>query len=271
MNKKKKFLSLSVDLEEFGLPLEYACAISKKQQYEISLQGLRCLTGFLKKHNLKVTFFATTNMAEAFPESLQSLSCDGHEVALHAVMEEEEKKSGFCLRNQKSTVEQIIGKKIYGCRTHRLAPLPTRILNEAGLLYDNSLHPTYVPGRYCNIFKPKRIHINEGIVKVPVSVTPVSNLPFSWFWFRNFGFHYAVFCSKAVYLNRDYINIYFHSWDFAKINISLKWNLKPLIRNTGYKMLSILDRYINWCRRERLEIIPILDYLRMDMGLECGV
>lgn len=265
MSNKRKFLNLSIDLEEFDALVEYGVRISEKDQYEISRQGLIQLVDFLKKSNLKVTFFTTVNMAKAYPELLKSLAADRHEIALHAVVANKDKDLGRDLQNQKAAVEEIIKREIYGCRTHKLVSLPEEALNQAGFIYDNSLHPTYVPGRYCNIFKPKQIHDNAGIIKVPVSVTPVLNLPFSWFWFRNFGFHYAIFCSRLIYFSRDYINIYLHSWDFADIDTPLKWRLRPLIRNSGYKMLLMFDSYIQWCQKKELEIIPMLDYLKLRM------
>ena len=65
MSKKKRFLSVCIDLEEFDAPFDYGYSISKEDQYKISLEGLRHLIDFLKKYELKLTFFTTTNMARA--------------------------------------------------------------------------------------------------------------------------------------------------------------------------------------------------------------
>jgi hypothetical protein len=265
MNNEGKFLNLSFDLEKFDALLEYGVDISREDQYRISRQGLSRLADFLRENNLKATFFTTVDMANTYPQLLQGLAFEDHEIALHAITEQLDKDISQNLKDQKLAVEQIIKKEIFGCRTHKLVSLPEEDLRAAGFIYDNSLHPTYVPGRYFNILKPKLIYAKSSLIKVPVSVIPLLSLPFSWFWFRNFGSSYAIFCSRLVYFNRSYINIYLHSWDFANINIPLRWHLRPLTRNSGDKMLEMLDKYIKWCKRKGVKIMPMLNYLKLRM------
>lgn len=122
-----------------------------------------------------------------------------------------------------------------------------KTLKEAGLLYDNSLRPTYVPGRYCNIFRSRELYKENGIVEVPVTVTPIFRFPFSCFWFRILGVTHAKLCTNFTYFSHDYINIYFHNWEFGNItNFSLKWPYKLLIRNMGDKMDFYFKLYLQW-------------------------
>lgn len=259
---RNKFLTLCIDLEEFSLPREFGVSISQEDEYKISRDGLLFLYNLLERFKIKATFFSNENMANAFPELLKSLVKSGHEIALHNIVGNGELNVVNELQRQKSVVENITGEEIYGCRSHKLIYLPSNALRMAGLIYDNSMHPTYIPGRYCNILTSRSIYIEDGIIRVPISVVPLLRLPFSWVWFRNFGSMYVEFCSRILYLNQEYINIYFHSWDFADIkNWPLKWRYKFLLRNSGDKILSMLTSYLNWCNRKDIRIVTMSKYI----------
>jgi len=259
----EKFFTLCIDLEEYALPEEFGFFVSREDKFKISLEGANNLCGLLERLNVKATFFSNQNMAQAFPEFLKSLADKGHEIALHSVTEDQGYDIAEELRRQKEIVEGIIQKKIYGCRFHKLVYFPADVLRNAGLIYDNSSHPTFVPGRYCNIFSSRRIHAENGVIRIPISVTPLLRLPFSWIWFRNLGLNYAKFCSNVSYLGQEYVNIYFHSWDFANIeNWPLGGRYRFLVRNTGEKALSRLNSYLNWYLEKRVEIITMSEYIK---------
>lgn len=259
---REKFLTLCIDLEEFNLPREFGVSVSPEDEYRISREGAVFLCNLLVEFKINATFFSSENMAKAFPELLKSLVRSGHEVALHSITGNGEVDVVNELQRQKSIIENIIGEEIYGCRSHKLIYLPPGALRMAGLIYDNSMHPTYVPGRYCNICSSRNTYIEDGIMKVPISVTPLFRLPFSWVWFRNFGFRYVKFCSQVSYLNQEYINIYFHSWDFADIESwPLKWRYRFLLHNSGDKIISMLTSYLNWCSQKGIRIVTMLEYI----------
>jgi peptidoglycan/xylan/chitin deacetylase (PgdA/CDA1 family) len=259
---RKKFLTLCIDLEEFNLSNEFGVSISREDAYKISKEGLVFLYNLLEEFKIKSTFFCNENIAKAFPELLKSLAKSGHEIALHGIIENWKADVVVELKRQKSIIQNITEKEIYGFRSHKLIYLPSDVLRKAGLIYDNSLHPTYVPGRYCNVFSPRRTYVEDGIIRIPISVTPLFRLPFSWVWFRNLGLWYVKFCSQVSYLDQDYVNIYFHSWDFANVeNWPLKWRYKFLLHNSGDKMLAMLTNYLNWCKGEGIRIITMFGYI----------
>ena len=59
---------LNFDLEEFDLPLEYGEKISKNNQLEFSLKGLKKLVSLLDSQEIKATFFTTASFALKYPE-----------------------------------------------------------------------------------------------------------------------------------------------------------------------------------------------------------
>ncbi|MFA5090182.1 MAG: polysaccharide deacetylase family protein [Candidatus Omnitrophota bacterium] len=258
-----KYLTLCIDFEEFSIPHDFGATISQEDKVAVSLEGLEALCDVLKIFNMSATFFVTEGIAGIFPELLKSLIKNGHEIALHSIIGGDGRTMALELQRQKTFVEAKIQQRIYGCRSHKFIDVPSDILREAGFSYDNSLHPTFVPGRYCNILKSRNLYLEKGVIRVPVSVTPFLRLPLSWIWFRNFGFSYARSCSQMIYLSEEYINIYFHSWDFANISHwSLARRFRPLVRNTGEKMLSMLSRYLAWCSQKRIAVVTLLEYIR---------
>lgn len=261
-----KILSLVCDFEEFNLPLDFKKSIPNELMLEKAYDGAQRLLTLIRGRQIKMTFFVTKKIAEVYPDLLKQLVAEGHEIGLHGCISRKNssdtKQTIETIKYAKEKVENNLKTKIYGFKNHKLVILPSAVTHEAGFEYDNSCHPTYVPGRYCNFFKSRRIKLKDGIINVPISVAPILKLPFSWIWFRTFGLHYAKFCTSWVFLAGDYANIYFHSWDFADIDNKSIFNLpRSLTYNTGRKMLNILGNYLAWCNKNNYKLETIHNYL----------
>ena len=165
------------------------------------------------------------------------------------------------LRKAKMGIEKITGKKVNGFRSPQMKILNEKILNNIGIKYDSSLHPTFIPGNF-QMFKTRSIHKRGNVIEIPVSVTPILRLPFSWVWFRNAGLLYTKICTKLNLIDKDYVNIYFHPWDFYNTNTrEFKGVLYISLRNAGEKTIEQLDRYVIWCKKNNLEVTTISEYL----------
>lgn len=266
---KKDLLTFCIDVEVFDLPNEFGADISNDEMRRVSLEGLAALCKIIDEFGIKVTLFVTKDMAAMFPKEVGLLAEEGHEIALHSVTNKQEKENMILrdLMEQKTYIENIIGRRIFGHKSHKFLPVSLKTLREAGLLYDNSLHPTYVPGRYCNIFSRRELYKEDGMVEVPVTVTPLLRLPFSCFWFRAFTVSYAKLCSRFIYLKHDYINIYFHSWEFGDIaSLSLKWPHKLLLKNMGDKMISDFRHYLEWAMKRNISVVTMLEYVQKQLA-----
>jgi peptidoglycan/xylan/chitin deacetylase (PgdA/CDA1 family) len=237
-----KKIMLTFDVEEFDLPREYGLEIKDEEMYKISFDGLKNL---LKILNVRSTFFVTANFAKKYPELIKGIS-EKHEIGLHGdehkdnyleLNEEEVEKK---LKKSKSEIEKITGKKIKGFRAPRLQFDKYRVLKKLEIEYDSSYIPSYMPGRYNNIFGTRKRFIKENVKVIPLSVIPVLRIPMAWYVFRNLGLKFGKFGTK---LNKE-ICLVFHPWEFTDLS---KFNVLKLIkRNTGSKMLKMLKDYINW-------------------------
>jgi len=254
----QKYLLLTFDLEEFNLPLEFGERIEYNEMFSISYKGLLKVLKILDKSDIKATFFATLAFGQRFPKMINKIVNKGHEIALHYSLNSGEFTNNIL--EEKTKLEDIIGIKILGLRTHKLKVPPFKLLKKIGFEYDSSIHPTFVPGRY-NYYSystvPYRI---EKILEIPISVTPFLRLPFSFIWFRIIGLSYSKFCTLFTAINREFINLYFHSWEFTDITkFQIPFYIK---RNCGDYMMRKMKNYINWCLNENLKPITILNFIK---------
>lgn len=230
---------LSFDLEEFDIPEEYGQVVSEDEKLNISLQGLNAVLSLLEKLAVKATFYTTAFFAEANKEAIKKLS-ETHEIASHGFYH-----SSFGpddVLKSKLSLEAITGKPVKGFRMARLAPLDESLLIKNGYEYNSSINPTFLPGRYNNLGKPKKPYVSNGIVNLPVSVTPTLRIPLFWLSFKNFPFPFYQNLALKTLHHDNYLNLYFHPWEFVDIS---KYKLPPYISKlSGEAMLQKLERLI---------------------------
>ncbi|MDO8740183.1 MAG: polysaccharide deacetylase family protein [Candidatus Woesearchaeota archaeon] len=262
-----KTILLTFDVEEFDLPKEFGLNISKEDMSKIPAEGVKKMIVLLKKHKIMATFFATAYFALKNKNLIKQIKKEGHEIALHGYLHEHnykkmsEKEALYYLKKGKQEIEKITGTRILGFRAPRMMPPAYSVLQECGIKYDSSIHPTYIPGRYNYFFKTRKITIKNNIVSIPLSTTPLIRLPFSWLWFRNLGLTYAKFCTLISFADVNFINLFFHPWDFINLK---KFKLPFLIKNnTGDKCINMLENYILWCKKSKYEFKTIGKYLNL--------
>lgn len=249
-----KYLLLSFDIEELN------------KDTEMSKEGLVSIIKLLKQHNLVCTFFITHYFADRHQELIDQLINDGHEIALHALNHDDNYKKmpsngAFKrLKIAKEDLEKKFNIKINGFRAPNMYHPDYSVLKNLNLTYDSSFHPTYIPGHYNNFFRTRKPFKKNNLIVIPISVTPIFRAPFSWFWFRLFGLNYAKICTKLSLIDSDYILLYFHPWEFSD---RLK-EKRRFCRNSGKRLLNMLDRYIQWCIKQDLKPTTIINYLEND-------
>jgi peptidoglycan/xylan/chitin deacetylase (PgdA/CDA1 family) len=231
---------LTFDLEEFDLPLEFGCPISEEDQIRVTNDGLQGLNGMLLKYNIPATFFTTAFYANKNKEMIRSLS-ENHEIASHSKSHSDFKETD--LPDSKSEIEKITGKQVYGFRMPRFREIDKTIIKAAGYSYDSSINPTYIPGRYNNLFTRRKLYIDtkSKLVEIPLSVSPVIRFPLSWLSFKNFPLPlYIHMCRRAIKKD-SYLNLYFHPWEFADLeHFKIPWYIKTLSGNSFSERFEIL-------------------------------
>lgn len=253
--KKTPAVLLTFDVEEFDIPLEYQCNIDMAKQMETGKLGLDAIMHLLDRKDLSCTLFTTANFAQQYPGDIKRLATQ-HEIASHTFYHHSFKNED--LATSKITLENICGKPITGLRMPRMRAVEIQAVKAAGYHYDSSINPTWLPGRYNYTHLPRVAYTENGVLRLPASVSPNLRIPLFWLAFKNFP--YQLFRMLAVQtLKKDgYINLYFHPWEFTNIN---GYNLPGYVKkDCGKKLIDKLERLIKDLQKEG-EFISIQQYL----------
>ncbi len=237
----KKQIILTFDLEEFDLPLEFGCPVSEVDQINTSTAGLQRLTGLLSGFDIPATFFTTSYYATRNKALIKKLS-ENHEIASHSKHHSQFVKSD--LSDSKTELENITGKQILGFRMPHFKKIDFSIIKEAGYIYDSSINPTCIPGRYNKLFSRRKIYKDTGsnLIEIPVSVSPFIRFPLFWLSFKNIPLQlYLNLCKQALWKD-SYLHLYFHPWEFAGLeSFNLPWYIKKL---SGEQLLEKFEKLI---------------------------
>lgn len=235
----KKIL-LTFDVEEFDLPEEYNAPIEKSEQLNVSSRGLTQVLALLRKHRVVATFFTTAFYAENFPCQIQALVSEGHEVASHLYYHSDYNPEH--IRESRKKLEEITKQKVWGFRTPRLRPMDPELIKAAGYMYDSSLNPTFLPGRYNNFSRPRTHFRENGMHILPFSVSPGIRFPLFWLSFKNINFPAYLWLCRQTLRHDRYLHLYFHPWEFTNLDVyRIPWYIK---NRSGDPLLRRLDLLI---------------------------
>lgn len=252
---------LSFDIEEFDMPLEYGGKIPFEQQIAISRTGLERLLQVLNKHNAKATFFSTAVFAQNCTDLVEKLIADGHELASHTYYH-----SQFAvedLKRSKEELERLFSVEITGLRMPRMRPVEATQVAKAGYLYNSSINPTYLPGRYNNLNAPRRYFKEDGVWQIPASVSFL-RVPLFWLSFHNFPMWLYRCLTKYAISTDGYLNTYFHPWEFAPIDCPEFRLPKIATRRTDWQMVERFDAFLHWLTQNGYRFGTFNDLLKRE-------
>ena len=236
---------LSFDIEEFDMPFEYGKEISFNDQMEISIEGTNFILDILEKHKIKATFFSTVTFALNAPKVMERIVNGGHEIASHSYYHSNFKVEH--LLSSKLKLEELTGLPITGYRMPRMQPVDEKEIFKAGYIYNSSINPTYLPGRYNNFNISRTFFKQDGVWQIPASVTPIFRFPLFWLSFHNLPLPIYKFLSKWTLKKDNYLNIYFHPWEFTDLNQPERFNFPGYVsKNSGSKMSFRMNNFIEW-------------------------
>jgi peptidoglycan/xylan/chitin deacetylase (PgdA/CDA1 family) len=251
---------LSFDIEEFDMPFEYGKEISFEDQISISKKGTISILDLLHKHNVKATFFSTATFAINVPDVIKRIVNEGHEIASHAYYHSDFKVEHLLQSKQK--LEELTQTNVIGFRMPRMYPVDEKEIQKAGYVYNSSINPTYIPGRYNHFFKPKTYFKQDDVWQIPASVSPIIRFPLFWLSFHNLPIWLYIFLAKWTLKNDKYLNIYFHPWEFTNLDQKERFNFPAFVtKNTGEKMIERMDLFITEFKKRKVVFGSFKDLL----------
>lgn len=204
----------TVDVEEFDTALEFGHIIPLAEQIAVSTRGLRLLAERLDAVGTRATLFTTANYALHEPDLIRRLA-QTHEIASHGYYHTTFEPAD--LLRSRLTLETLVGRPVTGFRRARMGYVDPGDVRGAGYVYNSSLHPTWLPGRYNHWGEPRLPFREAGVWQIPASVTPTLRLPLFWLSLKNFPFtYYRALCRQTLRAD-GFLNLYVHPWEFTDL------------------------------------------------------
>lgn len=252
------------------------------ERIAVSRTGALRILEVFQKYDVQATFFVTAHFAESCPELVADLVHLGHEVANHGLfhyppVNGDPAETYSFIMNAGSAIESLTGKRVVGFRKPFLNLDRSTIvaLERLDYLYDSSVLPFFVPGRYNNSrlssspFFWKKLTSRKAapILELPVSVVPKLNLPVGWWWFRkNFGNKICQVGFRAIWKNKQPVICHIHPWEAIQAPEAAEAPLH-LRFNCGDRSLSQLEETLKFSNRYGAHTITMVDLVRDHMKL----
>ena len=153
---EKKILHLGIDWEDFALIFYDHKKIKDYKLFKQDFYSENCyLIDFLKKESIKAIFFCNGRTAETYPDLVNEIVKNGHEVEAHGYLHKPRHSFNDKMFKQdslkvKSILEELTNREIKGYRSPYLSFKESNylssmeILHSAGYKYDSSItYSTY--------------------------------------------------------------------------------------------------------------------------------
>lgn len=257
---------LSFDTEEFDVPREHGVDYDTlKEGMEVSKYGTSKILDVLKRQDVKATFFCTANFAKNAPEIMQRIIAEGHEVAAHGCDHWTPKPQDVV--ESKAIIESLYGIKVNGYRQPRMFPVSDSELEKAGYLYNSSLNPAFIPGRYMHLTAPRKPFLKGKVLQIPASVTPIIRFPLFWLSCHNLPFPlYKLMCNRTLRHDGQFVT-YFHPWEFYPLGEHPELKMPFIIRNhSGKGMENRLERLIENFKRNNHKFLTYTEFTQLTLN-----
>jgi polysaccharide deacetylase family protein (PEP-CTERM system associated) len=256
---------MSVDVESwvhrhvFNVPLSEQ---TKELDGGHVLESTKIILELFKKYEVKATFFVLGTVVEWYPELIESIKNDGHEIGIHGythqrlcdhtreTFDKELKKTISILKNLGVT------PRGYRAPSFSKADFLYEILNNNRITYDSSIFPIKTPLYDGTSYSCRPFIIDCGIVEIPCSVLKIANLriPVGGFYIRLLGGWMNYILLKKIERRYGIAVIYFHPWETLDMP-----NNGRLEKDMGIK-LSFLKKQFAYYK------IPMLQELEYLLG-----
>ncbi|MGA2573517.1 MAG: polysaccharide deacetylase family protein [Candidatus Methanomethylicaceae archaeon] len=231
--------ALTIDLEYWWCN-EFLTKYLPEKRIAHVIESVSPLLDLLHKYETHATFFVLGDLAKQYPELVETIYNDGHEIACHSYSHKalhELGEEGFQEEIKKSL--DIIGKyhpigfRAPSFSINNSTRWAFTILNKFGFKYDSSVFPARtmlygVPGAPLDVYRPSLLDVAQNdpkgkIIEVPLTVLKFgTNIPFSGgFYFRLIPFWLFRIGLNEIVKKRPAV-IYIHPWELYPVSYDLK-------------------------------------------------
>lgn len=167
--------------QSFNIPRQYINQTRENHEIE---RNTDVLLGLLSEVKVKATFFLIGRLARDIPQTVKTISREGHEIGCHSyahirvfdVGRDELKEKLSVAKHQ---LEDISGRQVYGFRAPDFSITQKSlwaidVLKELGFVYDSSIYPIGMHNVYGIKNTLRTIYsLPNGLIEVPMSVEEI--------------------------------------------------------------------------------------------------
>lgn len=238
------------------------------------------ILSFLKKHEIKATFFVLGWIAEYYPELIKQISEEGHDIGYHSYYHripkyQNQKEFESDLIKGLGVIERITTKKVAYYRAPNFSlqnKWTLDCLAEHGIRVSSSIKN---PIKHNNVDLPNEPFVfqrgKHQIIELPLNT---KYLVFSKFAYSGSGYFrllpYTVL--KRLFKNKDYLLTYFHPNDFdqhipkPKVLGRVRNTLNTIGTGTTLKKLELLTQHCSFVSISQAlgtlnpDALPVIEY-----------
>jgi len=272
---------LTVDVEDWYHGVSrYVKLPSPDSRLQYSLPMIMDL---LRKYRAKATFFVLGEVAQNFPELVEQIAADGHEVGCHGFSHRHLEEIGpvdFNEEIKKATklLEKICGGRILSFRAPLFSVTKStlwglKIVRKQGYIFDSSIFPTYHPfygipnePRYPHIISlsKKSTNVENEIIEFPILTRRFlnTNIPVGGGTYLRF-LRQTLLTDSVRNMNKKGwpATIYIHPWELDSFVPDVSFN--PIIKYITYHNVSKTKTYLETLLRT-FKFVTIRDFCRRE-------
>ena len=262
MKEDKKYVMLSFDTEEFDIPREQGKIIPLEEKIRVSELGTNRILDILKAEGVCATFYCTTVLMLNAPKLAKRIIDGGHEIASHGCDHGDPQPEHVI--ESKKILEKEFGVQIHGYRQPRMFAVDDAVLKREGYIYNSSINPAFIPGRYMHLSVSRVPFMKEGILQIPASVTPLFRFPLFWLSEHHLPMWLYEALVRRTLRHDGFFNTYFHPWEFVEILGAPEYGVPYIIgHNAGAPMQKRLQHLIQTLKAEGAEFITYNEFAKL--------
>ena len=152
-----------------------------------------------------------------------------------------------------------------GFRMARMMPVEEEEIHKAGYLYNSSLNPTCIPGRYNHLGQPRTYFMKDGILQLPASVTPIVRFPLFWLAYHNLPATLYRKLALWTWKEDGYFLTYFHPWEFSARLREPAFGVPGYLTHcSGTDLQRKFIRLLEWLKARGCRFLTTREYLGCD-------
>ena len=142
-------------------------------------------------------------------------------------------------------------------------PVDELEIQRAGYVYNSSINPTWLPGRYNNLDISRTYFKKNEVLQLPASVSTFFRIPLFWLSFHNFPMGLYRWLVKSAIKRDKYLNIYFHPWEFTDLTDKERFGFPSYVsKNSGEQMIARMDAFLAWLNQQNYRNSTIYNFIK---------